>query len=130
MEGESPNLIITGIFNEKTNELTIYVILCRDVKICYRPKLASLFQVQEKLKVCRNSKRNFSSSCFMADYSHVKNVWLHVVVFSKHDVLHFRDNARSLKYYPVKVSQNCLYSFNFSYKTCMQVSKFSFVLDK
>ena len=66
----------------------------------------------------------------MADESHVTNVWLHVVVFSKHDILHFRDNDHSLKYYPVKVSQNCFYSFNCSNRTGMQVSKFSFVLDK
>ena len=49
-------LIITGISNEKTNELTIYEILCQDVTIFYRQELASLFQVQEKLKACRSSK--------------------------------------------------------------------------
>ena len=32
------------------------------VKIFYRQELASLFQVQEKLKTCRNLVRNFSSS--------------------------------------------------------------------
>ena len=48
-------LIITGISNEK-NELTIYAILFQNVTIFYREKLASLFQVQEKLKACRNSK--------------------------------------------------------------------------
>ena len=52
-------LIITGISNEKTNELTIYGILCRKVTILYRQELASLFQVQEKLKACRSSKLNF-----------------------------------------------------------------------
>ena len=40
-----------------------------------------------KLKACRSSKLNFSSSCFIADDSHVKIVWLHVVVFSEHDIL-------------------------------------------
>ena len=55
-------LVITGISNERRNELTIYSILCRNVEILYRPGLASLFQVQEKLKTCRNSKWNFSNS--------------------------------------------------------------------
>ena len=36
------------------NELTIYRILCQSVTIVYRQKLASLFQVQEKLKRYRN----------------------------------------------------------------------------
>ena len=49
-------LMITGISNENTNELNIYAILCRKVTIFYRQKLASLFQVQKKLKACRNSK--------------------------------------------------------------------------
>ena len=82
-------LIITGISNENTNELTIYGILGQNITIFYQQGLASLFQVQEKLKACRNSKLNFSSSCFIADDSHVKTVWLHVVVFSEHDILHF-----------------------------------------
>ena len=82
-------LIITGISNAKTHALTIYGILCPNVIIVYRKELGSLFQVQEKLKVCRNSKLNFSSSCFIADDSHVKTVWLHVVVFSEHDILDF-----------------------------------------
>ena len=67
-------LIITGISNEKTNELTIYGILCRNVTIFYRQELASLFQMQETLKACRTSKLNFSSSYFIADDSHVKIV--------------------------------------------------------
>ena len=54
-----------------------------------RQELASLFQVQEKLKTCKNSKLNFSSSCFIANDSHVKIVWLHIVVFSEHELLHF-----------------------------------------
>ena len=82
-------LIITGISNEKTNELTIYEILCQDVTIFYRQELASLFQVQEKLKACRSSKLNFSGSCFIADYSHMKIAYLHIVVFREHDILHF-----------------------------------------
>ena len=57
--------------------------------IIFRQELASSFQVQEKLKACRSSKLNFSSSCFIADDSHVKVVWLHVAVLNKHDILHF-----------------------------------------
>ena len=49
-------LIITGISNETTNKLIIYAILCRNVTLFYRQELASLFQVQEELKACRNSK--------------------------------------------------------------------------
>ena len=64
-------LIITGISNEKTNELTIYGILCQIVTLFYRQELASLFQVQEKLKAFRSSKLNFPSSCFIANDSHV-----------------------------------------------------------
>ena len=60
-----------------------------NVTIFYRQELASSFQVQEKLKACRSSKLKFSSSCFIVDGSHAKLVWLHVVVFSGHYVLHF-----------------------------------------
>ena len=44
---------------KKTNELTVYGVFCRNVSIFYRQELASLFQVQEKLKASRNSKSNF-----------------------------------------------------------------------
>ena len=74
---------------EKTNELTIYGVLYRNVTIFYRQELASLFQVQEKLEACRSSKLNFSSSGFIADGSHVKIVWRHMVVFGEHGILHF-----------------------------------------
>ena len=80
---------MTGIFNEKTNALTVYGILCQNVTIFYRQILGFLFQVQEKLKARRNSKLNFSSGYFIADDSHVKTVWLHVVVFGEYDVLLF-----------------------------------------
>ena len=43
-------LIITGISNEKTNELTTYVILSWNVTVFYRQELVSLFQVQENWK--------------------------------------------------------------------------------
>ena len=94
-------LIITGISNEITNELTTYGILCWNVTVFYQQELASLFQVQEKLKACGSSKLNFSSSCFIADDSHVKIIWLRIVVFSEHDIWHFWDNIHLFKYYPV-----------------------------
>ena len=49
-------LIITGISNETRNKLTIGVILRRNVTIFYRQELASLFQVQENLEMCRSSR--------------------------------------------------------------------------
>ena len=67
-------LIITGKSNEKTNELTIYGILRPDVTIFYQQALASLLQVQEKLRASRVSKLNFSSNCFIADNTRVKTV--------------------------------------------------------
>ena len=51
--------------------------------------IVSLLHVQEKLKERRSSKLKFSSSCFIADDSHVKTVWLHAAVFSENDTLHF-----------------------------------------
>ena len=51
--------------------------LCRNVSIFYLQNLSSIFQVQEKLKACRNLKLIFSSSCFNVNDSHVKIVWLH-----------------------------------------------------
>ena len=74
---------------KKTTELTIYGIKCRNVTIFYQQERASLVQVQEKLKACRSSKLNISSSCFIADDNYVKTLWLHVLVFSKHGILHF-----------------------------------------
>ena len=41
---------------KKTNELTIDAKLCYIVTIFYRQELATLSQVQEKLRACRNSK--------------------------------------------------------------------------
>ena len=123
-------LILTGISNDTSNELNLYAILCRNVTIFYRQEVVSLFQVQGKLKVRRNSKRNFSSGCFTADISHVKIAWLQLLVFTKQDTLHFWYNVHLLKYYPVKVPQNCFNSFNSSNQTDMKVFKFSFALDK
>ena len=118
-------LIIAGISNQKTNELTIYEKLCRSLL----PTRTSFF-ISRELKACRSSKLTFLTSCFIADDSHGKNALLHAVVFSKLDFLHFRDNVHLFKYYPLRVPQNCFNSSNCSNQTCIQVSKFSFVVDK
>ena len=71
---------------KKTNALSMHGIMSK----CHNIFSTSLFQTQEKLEVCRSSKLNFSSSCFIADDSCVKMyVWLHVEVFREHDILHF-----------------------------------------
>ena len=124
-------LIISAISNGKTNELTIYAILCQNVTIFYRQNQAFFISLlQEKLKARRNTRWNFSTSCLIADDSHVKITWQYVAVFSKDDILYFWDNFHFLKYYPMKVSQNCFYSFNCSNQTLMQASKFPFALGK
>ena len=74
----------------------------------------SVSQVQEKLKVYKISKLDVSSSCFIVNDSHVKIVWLHVAVFSKHNILHFWNTFDFFKYYPLKVPQNCFNSFSYS----------------
>ena len=88
--------IITRTSNEKANELTKNAILCQNLAIFYRQKLAFLFQMQEKLKVHRSSELNFLRSSFIAYDSHVRIIWLHAVVFSRYDILHFRDNFHLL----------------------------------
>ena len=92
-------LNITGISNETRNKSTIYATLYQNVAIFYRQQLAFLFQVQVKLKECRNSKCNFSKSCLIADETHVKIARLHVVVFTEHGDLYL------LKRYPEKIPQ-------------------------
>ena len=42
-----------------------------------------------KIESVQEFKIKFLSSCFIADDNHVKTVWLHVVVFSEHDILYF-----------------------------------------
>ena len=49
-------LIITVISNKTSNDLTIYAKLCRNITIFYRQEIAFLFQLEEKLRVCGNSK--------------------------------------------------------------------------
>ena len=52
-------------------------------------RTSSFTSSARKIKVCRNSKSNFSSRCFIADDSHVKTLLLHVVVFTEQDILNF-----------------------------------------
>ena len=85
-----------------------------------RHNIVPLFQVQEKLKACRSLNSNFLSSCFIADDSHTKIVWLHMIAFSGHEILHFLDNFHLLKHYSLKVPQNCYNSFIYSNQSCIQ----------
>ena len=113
-------LIITWISNGKANELTIYTILCRNDTMFYRQKLFSLLQAQEKLKACRNSKENFTGSCFIADESHVKIVWLHAVVLIKDDIFHFRNNALWLY---VIIMSRTIFRVNLHCIVCLNVKQ-------
>ena len=81
-----------------------------------------------KIESMQEFKIKLFDSCLIADDSHVKIVWLQVVVFSEYDTLNCC--AHLFKYYPVKVPQNCFNTFNCSNQPCIQVSKFSFALDK
>ena len=77
------------------------------------PKYHNSFFISSigKLKVYRNSKWNFLSSCFTADESHVKIVRKHVAVFTEPDILHFWHNVRSSKCYLAKVPFESKFSF-------------------
>ena len=81
-----------------------------------------------------NSKWNFLSSYFIADYTYAKIVLQLEVVFSEHDIyileIMSRQFSKFFKCYPVKASQNWFYSLNYSNQTGMQVSQFLFALDK
>ena len=92
-------LIIIVISNEKTNEMTTYIRLCRNVTKFYRQELISLvlFQVQEKLRRCRNSELSFWSNCFIANFIHIKIICLYTVVFNVKAILHFWNNFLFIK---------------------------------
>ena len=68
-------------------QFNIYLILCLKVPVFFHQELAFLFQEQEKLKARMNSKQNFLSDGFISDDSHIKIVWLYVVVFTENDIL-------------------------------------------
>ena len=52
-------LTITVTSNQKSDELTLCIKLCRNVPILYRQELASLIQVQEKLRACEIQNKVF-----------------------------------------------------------------------
>ena len=121
-------MIITGVSNEKNKWINrIWSILSKRLNIL--PTRTSFFiSSAGKIESEQEFKIELPSTCFIALDSHVIIVGLHVVVCSKHDILHFWDNVHLFKYYPVKAPQNCFYSFNYSNQSCIQVSKFSFAL--
>ena len=78
-------LIITGISDKRRNELTIYGILCRNIL----PTRSSFFiSIAGKIENVHEFKVKLFEQLFTDD-SHIKIVWLNVVVFTEHDVLHF-----------------------------------------
>ena len=89
-------LIITVISNEIANGLAIYAKLCRSDTIFFRQEIASLFQVQGKLRACRNSEWSFSSSCFNKGNSHLKLISLYTVAFNENAISCFLENVHLL----------------------------------
>ena len=81
-------LNITQIYHETRNKLIIYAVLCRNVAIFYQQKLASLFQVQEKIENVQEFKVKLFEWLFTDD-SQIKIIWLHVVVVTEHGLLYF-----------------------------------------
>ena len=65
-------------------------------------KISFFIWTSGKIEGMQDSKLNFSSSCFNADDSHVKIVWLHAVTFSENDVLYFWDIVDLFKHYSGK----------------------------
>ena len=95
------------------------------------PTITTLFiSSAGKIEDMQEFKIKLLELLFIANGSHVKKVWLHVIVFWEHGILHILDNVYLFKYYPMKVPQNCFNYFNCSNQACIQVSKFSFALDK
>ena len=86
--------------------------------------------MQGKLKAFSRSRLNVLSKLFIADDSHAKVLWFHVVFFSEYDLLNFLDNVHLFKYYPMKGPEICFNSLNCSNQTYIQVLKFSFLLDQ
>ena len=115
------------ISNKTTNELTISAVLCQNVTLFYRQGRSFFISSVEKIE--RVQKLNFSSSFFTSDCCHLKIVWLHVLAFTEHDVLHFWENVHLLKYYLVKEPQNCFNYFNCSNHTSMKISELLFPVD-
>ena len=77
-------LIIKGISNKKTNDYPSMEYYVKTYNIL--PTKTSFF-ISSAGKI--ESVQEFNIKCLIVDDSHVKHVWLHVVVFSKHDILNF-----------------------------------------
>ena len=82
-------LITAVVSNETTNALTIYSMLCQNITILYQQELASLFQIKKKLRARRNLKYCFLSICFISGDCQMKIIYLYILVFKTHDILHF-----------------------------------------
>ena len=65
--------------------------------------------------------------CFVSSDSHTKIIWLHILVFNDHAILHFGDDVYVFEFYSIKVAQNCFDSFNCLIQADMTI-KFSFVM--
>ena len=55
----------------------------------YRTRTSSFISSTGKIEIVQDFKMELSSSCFIANDSHVKITWVHAVVFQEHDILHF-----------------------------------------
>ena len=76
-------LIITGISNEATNKIIIHTnIMSKRHNIL--PNWFLYFKCRKNWKRAGIQSKTLSS-CFIADDSHVKTIWLHVLVFTKQD---------------------------------------------
>ena len=89
----------------------------------YQKETVSLDQLQEKLGASGNSKRRFSSRYFIVGDNHRNIISLHKVIFSKNAILYFSYNFYLLKYFPIKVPENCFDSLNCTNKISMQISE-------
>ena len=102
-------LIITVISNEIANGLAIYAKLCRSGTIFFRQEIASLFQVQGKLRACRNSEWSFSSSCFNKGNSHLKLISSYTVAFNENAISCFLENVHLLIFFSNKSTSKLLW---------------------
>ena len=54
------------------------------------PTRTSFFiSIAGKIENVQEFKMKLFESLFIADDSHINIVWLHIIVFSEHDILHF-----------------------------------------
>ena len=72
-------------------------------------------------KVCRVAA-SFRATAMWKSYPHI--------VFNENAIYYFWDNVHLLKHYSIKLPQNWFDSSNCTNQTGIQISKFSFALDK